>query len=79
MTAGIAATGAAVFNIVEHAGEPLSAGVHWLLVGAVALALICIALLMQSIQIRQEQFQLYRRGGHDYRWFCFAHPAVGYP
>ena len=63
MTVGIAAAGAAVFNIVEHAGEPLSASVQWLLVGAAALALICIALLMQSLQIQEELFQLYRRAG----------------
>lgn len=63
MTAGIAAAGAAVLNVVEHSGEPLEPGVRWLLVGAAALTLICIALLMQAIQVPQEQFPLYRRGG----------------
>lgn len=63
MTAGIVVTGAAVFNIIKHAGEPLEAGVQWLLVGAVALAMICIALLMQSIKVPEEHLPLYRRGG----------------
>jgi low temperature requirement protein LtrA len=63
MTTGIAAAGAAVFNVVEHAGEPLASEVRWLLVGAVAVALISIAALMRSIQIPEEHYQLYRRGG----------------
>lgn len=63
MTAGIAATGAAILNVVEHSGEPLTSPSRWLLVGAVALALICIALLMRSIQIPQEHQRLYRTGG----------------
>ncbi|MDJ0754867.1 MAG: low temperature requirement protein A [Ardenticatenaceae bacterium] len=63
MTAGIAAAGAAVFNVVEHSGEPLEVGARWLLVGSVSLVLVCVALLMQSIQLAQEHYQLYRRGG----------------
>jgi low temperature requirement protein LtrA len=63
MTAGIAATGAAVFNVVEHSGEPLDVAVHWLLVGSVSLFLFCVALLMQSIQLPKEHYRLYRRGG----------------
>ena len=63
MTIGIVAAGAAVFNVVEHAGEPLIPEVRWLLVGAIAVALISIALLMRSIQIPEEYHQLYRWGG----------------
>ncbi len=63
MTAGIAAVGAAVFNVVEHSGEPFEGGVRWLLVGSISLILVCVALLMQTIQLPQEQFPLYRRGG----------------
>ena len=63
MTAGIASAGAAVFNVVEHSGEPLEAGVRWLLAGSVSLVLVCVALLMQSIQLPEEHYQLYRRGG----------------
>lgn len=63
LTIGIVATGAAVLNVVEHAGEPLAPEVRWLLVGAIALALISTALLMRSIQIPAEYQQHYRRGG----------------
>jgi low temperature requirement protein LtrA len=63
MTMGIAATGAAVLNVVEHAGEPLTTEGRWLLVGAVALALVCIAILMRTIQIPPEHYRPYRTGG----------------
>jgi low temperature requirement protein LtrA len=63
MTAGIAAVGAAIFNVVEHSGEPLETGVRWLLVGAVALVLVCVALLMQAVQVPETHYSLYRRGG----------------
>ena len=63
LTAGIVATGAAVFNVIEEAGEPLAPEIRWLLVGAVAVALISSAVLMRSIQIPEEHFQLYRRSG----------------
>jgi low temperature requirement protein LtrA len=63
MTAGIVATGAAVFNVVEEAGEPLAPEIRWLLVGAIALALISNAVLMRSIQIPEVHFQLYQRSG----------------
>lgn len=63
LTIAIVATGAAVLNVVEHTGEPLTAAVRWLLVGAVGLALISVALLMRSIQIPAAYQQHYRRGG----------------
>jgi low temperature requirement protein LtrA len=63
MTIGIVAAGAAVFNVVEHTGEPLTPEVRWLLVGALAMALISTALLMRSIQIPEELYQFYRQGG----------------
>ncbi len=63
MTAGIAAVGAAVFNIIEHGAEPMEASVRWLLVASVSLVFACVALLMQSLQLPQEQVSLYRRGG----------------
>lgn len=63
MTLGIAALGTAVFNVVEHSTEPLEASVRWLLVGAIALVLLCIALLMQAIQVTPELRPPYRRGG----------------
>ena len=63
VTIGIAMTGAAVLNVVEHAGEPLPSEVRWLLVGAITVTLVSIALLMRTIQIPQEHHQIYRRGG----------------
>lgn len=63
MTMGITAVGAAVFNLVEHTGEPLSAVVRWLLAGSMALALLCIAALMRSILVREDLYPYYRQGG----------------
>ena len=63
LTAGIAATGAAILNVVEHTGGPLSADGRWLLVGAISLVLICAALLMRTIQIPEEHQRIYRTGG----------------
>lgn len=62
LTFGIVAVGAAVLNVVEQAGEPLSLAVRWLLVGNVALVLIVITLLMGTIRIPAEHRPLYRRG-----------------
>jgi low temperature requirement protein LtrA len=62
VTAGIAAAGAAILNVTEHAGEPLAAEVRWLLVGAVAIALICIALLMRSLEIADQHQRIFRAG-----------------
>jgi len=63
MTAGIVATGAAVFNVVEETGEPLAPEIRWLLVSAIAVTLISNAMLMRSIQIPEAHFQLYQRNG----------------
>jgi low temperature requirement protein LtrA len=60
---GIVATGAAALNVVEHAGEPLTPAVTWLLTGALAVALASIALLMATLQLPQEHRSLYRRAG----------------
>lgn len=62
LTAGIVATGAATLNVVEHAGEPLSAGVRWLLVGAIALTLACVALLIPTITVPASHQPYYNRG-----------------
>ena len=63
LTMGIAATGAAVFNLVETSGEPLAAGGRWLLAGSIALTLTSIAFLMRTLQLRPDYAPLYRRGG----------------
>jgi low temperature requirement protein LtrA len=62
LTIGIVAVGAAVLNVVENAGEMLPMAVRWLLVGACALVLVIIPLLMQTIRIPDEHQPLYRRG-----------------
>ncbi len=61
MTMSIVATGSAVLNVVEHAGEPMPQDVGWLLVGAIGATLVCIALLMGTIQLQQRYLSLYRR------------------
>ncbi len=62
MTMGIVGIGAAVLNVVEHAEEGLPDDVRWLLVGAIGLALVCIAFLMRTIQVPEELSEAYRRG-----------------
>ena len=67
VTMGIAAIGASIFNVVEHAGELLPGMVRWLLVGAVSLALASIALILRSVDIPESQRILYRTGA----WVTF--------
>ena len=62
MTLSIAATGAAILNVVEHSGESMPPEVRWLLVGAIAATLVCIALLMGAIQLDTKYLPLYRTG-----------------
>jgi low temperature requirement protein LtrA len=62
MTMSIAAAGAAVLNVIEHSGKHLPIEVSWLLVGALAIALTSIALLMRTIQIPKKHLRIYRRG-----------------
>jgi low temperature requirement protein LtrA len=61
---GIAAVGASILNVVEHAGEPLPDPVRWLLVGAVAAALIAIGLLMRILHLPEGYHSLYRIGSN---------------
>ena len=49
VTAGIATSGAAILNVVEHAGDALPTAVRWLLVGAIAITLLSIALLIHTL------------------------------
>jgi low temperature requirement protein LtrA len=63
ITAGIVATGAAVLNVVEHAGEPLSDAGRWLMVLSVALAIGSIAVLMQVLSLPGAQRRMYRIAG----------------
>jgi low temperature requirement protein LtrA len=60
---GIAATGAAMLNVVELAGEPLPSDVQWLLVGAISVVLFGVALLMRVVHYPAEHEPIYRIGG----------------
>lgn len=59
MVMAIAAAGAAVVNTVEHAGEPLTDEIRWLLVGSVAVALITVTALTLTLETRRTQERLY--------------------
>jgi low temperature requirement protein LtrA len=59
---GIAAVGASILNVVAHAGEPLPHQVRWLLAGAVAVALISIALILRTLDLPMNQRLLYQTG-----------------
>lgn len=63
LSVGIVATGAMTLNVVEHAGTDLPAPVIGVLTGALALALVALALLMATIRLPQTHVPLYRRGG----------------
>lgn len=60
---GIAATGAAMLNVIESVGEPLPSTVQWLLVGAISVILFGVALLMRTIQYPAEFEPIYRTAG----------------
>ena len=62
LTMGIASVGAAVLNVVERAGDPLDPEMQWLLVGAIAVSLISIAILDNTIQIAPEHQQIHQAG-----------------
>ncbi|MGB0389636.1 MAG: low temperature requirement protein A, partial [Ardenticatenaceae bacterium] len=62
LTASITAAGAAVLNVVEHSGEHLPAEVRGLLVGAIAVALITISLLMRIIHLPPSHHEIVQTG-----------------
>jgi len=51
VTGGIAATGAATLNLMEHAGEPLPPEERWLMGGAVALTLLALTGLLWTLRL----------------------------
>ncbi len=63
LTIGVAAVGAAALNVVKHTGEPLPVEVRWLLVTAITIALVSIAVLMQTLQTSPSHQPIYHRGG----------------
>jgi low temperature requirement protein LtrA len=56
----IAAGGAGVLNTVEGADHPLPDAVRWLLVGAAAVALVGLAALTLTLEVRRRSPDLYR-------------------
>jgi low temperature requirement protein LtrA len=60
LVVAIVAGGAAVLNTVEHVAEPLPDAVRWLLVGSLAAAVLSIALLAWTLELRRTQPELYR-------------------
>ena len=62
VTMGIAAVGASILNVVEHAGELLPGAVRFLLVGAIALALTSVALISKILNLPENQRSVYRLG-----------------
>ena len=61
-TLGIVMAGAAILNLVEHAGEPTSQAVRWLLIGSVATVAISVAVTMRTLRLKEEIVPLYRTG-----------------
>jgi low temperature requirement protein LtrA len=58
LVVAIAAGGAGVLNTVEHAGTPLPSSVRWLLVGALAVAMLSLLSLTLVLEIRRHSDQL---------------------
>lgn len=56
----IAAGGAAVLGTVEHAADPLSSSLRWLLVGSLALAMVSVTLLTLTLETRRDYEPVYR-------------------
>lgn len=62
LSAGIAAVGAGILSSIELPSEVLPAEVRWLLTASTAAVLICIRILMNTIQIKPQQREGYRKG-----------------
>ncbi len=60
LVVAIAAGGAAVLNTIEHESGGLPGPVRWLLVGSLAAALLSVALITWTLQIRLELPEMYR-------------------
>ena len=61
-TIGIAATGAAVLNVVGHTGTDLDHQVRWLLVGSIAITLLSYVMLMSIVVVPEGSKPLLRIG-----------------
>jgi low temperature requirement protein LtrA len=56
----VAAGGAGVLNTVKYATAPLPDGVRWLLVGSLAVAVLSVALITKTLEVRRLEPELYR-------------------
>ena len=56
----IAAGGAGVLNTVEHANDVLPDAVRWLLVGSLAVAVVSVAAITRTLEIRRRFARVYR-------------------
>jgi low temperature requirement protein LtrA len=56
----MAAGGAGVLNTVEHAAQPLPDAVRWLLVGSLATAMLSVALITQTLDVRRTFPEVFR-------------------
>jgi low temperature requirement protein LtrA len=56
----IAAGGAGVLNTVEHAADDVPDEVRWLLVGSLAVALVSVAAITLTLEVRRRFIQVYR-------------------
>ena len=77
VTAGIAAIGAATLNVVEHAGEGLPTAVRWLLVGAIAVTLAGITLLIHTLHDTETDPRIHRTGQYVTILMAVAIVALG--
>ncbi|MGH2554292.1 MAG: low temperature requirement protein A [Actinomycetota bacterium] len=56
----IAAGGAGVLNTVEHTNEALPDAVRWLLVASLAVAVVSVAAIARTLEIRRRYLRVYR-------------------
>jgi len=73
----IAAGGAGVLNTVEHARDALPDAVRWLLVGSLATALLSLALLTRTLEVRPRAAAVYRPAEVALLVCAFLYLAVG--
>lgn len=59
MVVAMAATGAAVLNTVEQAGEELPDEVRWLLVGSIAVVILSVVALTLVLEVRSRNNEVY--------------------
>ncbi len=63
LTLGIAAVGATLVNVIEHTGENLPAVTRLVMVTTLALVLITIAILINTVKHHKEHIRMARIGG----------------